>query len=188
VRLVDSRWVSTYWKKLIGLKKEMSFHQTQTQRNKIWMRDFDFLVEQIRLVEGEQKTKIIILGLVLVHHDFCYNDEGEGLKNRLDRNRSMITLEHEKQADCQIGKLKNAPPCIFNLFPEFRKGVTEGDHFWPYSLGGPSNTRIDLTLNRVLLCRACNRSKSNSVYNFDWETEPEWLIPRLRKIRLLMTQ
>ena len=188
MRLLVSRWVSVYWKKLIGLKKEMEFCQNQSQRNEIWARDFDVVSQQIRLLEGDQKTSMIIQGLVLIHPDFCYNSTGVSFRDNLDQNRNMITLPHERRYECQIHELKNTSPCIYNHFPEFREGVTEGDHAWPYSLGGPSNTRVDLTLNRILLCKACNRSKSNSIYNFDFETEPYWLMARLRNISLLMTE
>lgn len=187
--MIQADNVERYWRKLVGLKKHMTFCQTQIERNKIWKEQHDYFMEHIRLGSpklqelGVERNEIIILGLVLIHPVFCKDSEGDCFREQLDRVRSMTVLDGEKKhGPCQIHHLQNRNKCIYNEFPEFRDGVFVGDHVWPYSLGGPTNSRSDLNLNRLILCKSCNEAKSNSIYSFNFDITPDWLVKRVHNI------
>ena len=181
--------VGRYWRKLLGIEKHMTFCQTQIERNKIWKEQHDYFMEHIRLGSpklqelGLARNEIIILGLVLIHPKFSKDSEGDCFREQLDQSRNMTVLDEEKRhGQCQIHFLENTNKCIYIEFPEFREGVFVGDHVWPYSLGGPTNSRVNLNLNRLILCKACNEAKSNSIYSFDFNTTPDWLVERVHAI------
>jgi hypothetical protein len=68
-------------------------------------------------------------------------------------------------------------------YPCSQSGVQHlvADHFFPYSLGGPT-----VVSNKVYLCKLHNQMKSNDVHLYPWELgEPQWLSACLEAIRRL---
>ena len=174
---------------LVGLEKKQSGCHTQIERNKIWEDLFNDFLEKIRLEKGSGKTELIIQGLVLVHPKFSKDSVGNDFRDRLDQSRNMTMLHHERDdGPCQIKYLIDTTPCVYNEFPQFRPGRFVGDHVWPYSLGGPTNTRANLPLNRLILCSSCNGAKSNSIYSYKFEELPNWLVKRLYEIKHKMRE
>ena len=152
--------------------------KNEKEKNIIWAREYDKFLKRIRLSVGDERTELVILGHVLIHPQFCYDLNGQNFRNDLDNSRNMIVLTDEKNHPCQISKIIPDYDCIFNEYPNFLNGNVVGDHIWPYSLGGRTNSRADLKSNRLLLCNSCNTSKSNSIFHYDWK-EPVWLKERL---------
>jgi hypothetical protein len=172
-----------YWKKLVGMLKEMDLNcKNEKEKNEIWAREYNKFFNRIRLSVSDERTELIILGHVLIHPQFCYDLNGENFRDELDNSRSMVVLPDEKNHPCEISKIISDYECIFNEHRKFRNGNVVGDHLWPYSLGGPTNSRADLTSNRLLLCNSCNTSKSNSIFHYNWE-EHGWLFDRLGTIK-----
>ena len=94
------------------------------------------------------------------------------VKNRFDESTLQLTSK------CSIGNILG----IDGLECPYIRQIQQ-DHFWPYSLGGPT-----VKENRIHLCQECNGAKSNSPFLFKSEETPRWLKKKLELIWLLFTR
>lgn len=164
---------------LLDVKGKMTSDTSSEEKVENWLKYYHNWVSNSRRPSEEEIIDISIMGHVLAHPDFMFDRKGRNIRKLLDRTRSQITIEREKKGRCRIDLLIGME-CPFNEFPSIR-GDLQGDHLWPYSLGGPSNSRNDRAVNRILLCPNCNRSKSSGIIMYNWKIPP-WLENRLREI------
>ena len=176
--LSDGQCRRLYWDRFLLLKKEMSY-LPPAKRCDLWLIHYSTYCEGIRLASGEQLSELIVTGHVLLHPDFSVDREENEFRKSLDSRRRMVVLPEEKDGDCRLSVI-NGEECIFNQYTRYR-GDLVGDHIWPYSLGGPSNSRSDLTRNRAMLCKNCNSAKSSGIHVYHWKVQP-WLDERLHNI------
>jgi len=174
-----------YHSLLLEVKSEMADDTSSKDKVENWLRHYHEWSSNARRLVGDDIIEIAIMGHVLAHPDFMFDRKGNNIRKLLDRGRSQITTEREKKGRCRIDMLIGLE-CPFNRFPSIR-GDLQGDHLWPYSLGGPSNSRNDRGVNRILLCPNCNRSKSSGITMYDWKVPP-WLKGRLRTISEIISQ
>jgi len=173
-----SEGVRLYWTTLLGFFIEIDSLNTTHEKCEYWLNEYHHWLSIHRIVIGSDLLESDVLSHVLLHPDFMYDKEGNSFRSSLDRVQ-MTVLDGERTGSCMLSNL-SGDDCVFNEFPQFR-GELEGDHIWPYSLGGPTNTRDNLILNRVLLCKHCNRSKSNSISDYHWDNA-WWMEKRLSLI------
>jgi hypothetical protein len=133
-------------------------------RATIWKRNYQEVVEQGLSVEN------LPLALALIHPDFRINWQGESFSIPDGRFNDITNNEN-----CQSFKVLGYE-CPWNKDVEIR-GNLENDHYWPASLGGPTDNH-----NRLPLCRIHNEAKSNAISNYDWGNIPKWLLKLLTQI------
>ncbi len=107
--------------------------------------------------------------MILIHPDFLYDNQGEFIGDHIGYNDRSFNLGINESDICQINKISEKSICQFNSYKNIR-GKCQADHYWPYSLGGPS-----IFENRILLCKYHNVAKSNSILEDFWKTYPDWI-------------
>ena len=114
----------------------------------------------------------------LIHQDFLFDSENKCIRKIIGYTKtSHFSSNITMNDNCKIHQIdRYGDSCIFNDYPDIRKKC-HADHFWPYSLGGPSKQE-----NRLLLCEYHNGSKSNSILDVFWERYPIWLNSYLEEI------
>ena len=176
----DYEYVSEYWKIFLTIKRSIAELQTYSEKNAKWTKLYASWAENHRNVTGIELALSNMKGLALCHPHFSYDKTGENFRDALDPQRGMHVFPNERNGLCQLNRL-NGSNCIFNSYEHLR-GDLVGDHEWPHSLGGPSNNNNDIHRNRLLLCKYCNSTKSNSILLFDFFREIDWLENRLHQI------
>ena len=117
--------------------------------------------------------------MALVHPDFYRDREKQvglevGLSIRGPRRFSPTANRHV--AVCMADRI------WFSACPLENLEKVHVDHWFPYSLGGPT-----LADNQLFLCPAHNRVKASDIHLFPWELgEPRWLRRQVDRIRKLL--
>lgn len=142
------------------------------EKNSYWIEEYEkFLVKKI-----ESNVMNLPLIMPLIYPDFLYNSSGLFIGEFINYNASNFNSGINLSDECQFGSIHENGYCEFNNFKHIR-GKCQADHFWPFSLGGPS-----ILENRVLLCRFHNLAKSNSVLNDFWIQYPSWIYSYLKRM------
>ena len=98
------------------------------------------------------------------YEDLCGSDAVRSVRNFVERASSRLI-------GCESDRLwqYKCPYVTCEL---------EADHLFPYSYGGPTDSR-----NRIWLCREHNAFKGLDVHLFPWEVQPvPWLTDVLRRV------
>jgi hypothetical protein len=91
--------------------------------------------------------------------------------------KTFLVDRHRHDLSCEATKVW-MQPCRLSQYE-----VVHADHFFPYSLGGPT-----VPENRISLCPLHNQLKTNDVHFFPWELgEPCWLSEHVERIRHLLS-
>lgn len=176
-------YVVEYQRQFLSLKIEFNSLPKYAEKCDLWLERYRVWNEAYPDSKGIKLTSLNILGLAMIHPDFCYDRFGEDFRIPfLDVNRTMSVDEEERSGLCQIKQISDEE-CAFNEYPEER-GRLVGDHLWPFSLGGPSNDKDHWHMNRLLLCSICNNAKSSSVATYNFSKPINWLHTRLHHISI----
>ena len=176
-------YVVQYQRHVLSLRIELNNVFNFADKCALWLERYNEWNSGYPGAHGVDLTRLNLVGLGLIHPDFCYNRFGENFRTTfLDVKRAMSIDEHERLGKCQIQQI-SGEECAFNEFPEER-GRLVGDHLWPYALGGPSNDADHWHRNRLLLCKNCNSAKSSSVATYSFTKRIEWLHIRLHEISI----
>ena len=128
------------------------------------------------LAEYHNRRLTLPQAMVLVHPAF-YEDREANLEQSIRGPRSFSTTAGQQVAACMADQI------WFSACPLASPEDVHSDHFFPYSLGGPT-----LAENQLFLCPVHNRSKANDIHLFPWELgEPNWLgtqVDRIGKVLL----
>lgn len=172
--------VRGYLEQFVSIKKSLEGFPTLKGKNDYWCEIFLYWSQRYPDATGNDIVNLNYQGLALIHPEFCYDREGHDIRERLDTSRTMVVLPHERDSKCQMSLIFQ-DECVFDDHRELR-GQLKGDHYWPYSLGGPTNTIGNLHTNRLILCDYCNSTKSSSILNYKFTKKIDWLHERLSKI------
>ncbi len=162
---------NTYFKCLLKFLTETECLNLP-EKNKYWILKYKELHTEIK------KSNVVHLPLILplIYPVFLYNSEGQFLGNFIDYNSSDFSKGINNSDNCQYSSIQKSGFCEFNNYRQIREKC-QADHYWPYSLGGPS-----IIENRILLCRFHNVAKSNSIVSEFWRNYPSWLNPYLERL------
>lgn len=177
-------YVVEYQRHVLSLKIAFNSRTKYADKCDYWLEQYQEWNEIYPDSFGGELTRLNLLGLALIHPDFCYNRFGENFRIPfLDASRTMSVDDEERIGVCQIKQI-SGEECAFNEFPEER-GRLVGDHLWPFALGGPTNDGNNWHTNRLLLCTNCNNAKSSSVATYKFTKRINWLHNRLHEISIL---
>lgn len=141
-------------------------------KNEFWKSKYADYLDGILTKSLEQLPQII----TLIHPDFLIDGDGNNIGYLINHDRSNFNDSVSDSDLCQIASIDNELECQFNEYRNIRQKC-HADHYWPFSLGGPT-----ILENRVLLCRFHNLAKSNSIVNHFWGEYPSWLNNYLNRI------
>ena len=135
------------------------------EKNEYWIKLYQDSEKYIKSDDIDNLHKI----MVLIHPEFLYDYQGEFIGDQIGFNNRSFSLGINDSDLCQINKITENSICQFNIYKQIR-GKCQADHYWPYSLGGPS-----IFENRILLCKYHNVAKSNSIMEEFWKSYPNWI-------------
>lgn len=121
------------------------------------------------LNDPHEDSENLPLIMLLIHPEVYFNRDGIKQRGHIGHKKKKLK---KKSTICELSFLITNVPCG-------SEARSEGDHHWPFSLGGSNDPG-----NTISLCVWCNRWKSNNPWMYKWDAEkvPGWAIVRLKKI------
>ena len=124
------------------------------------------------LINPHETAENLPLILLLIHPKFYFNREGINQHKHLGHTRKKMK---KKTPKCELSSIIKNISCNSDA-------RSEGDHHWPFTLGGSNDPA-----NVISLCKQCNNWKSGNPWLYKWDVEevPGWALLRLKQVHNL---